>query len=398
MKFFKLIICLLKRWKVLLTLGSVFGFAYCGFVDNGQGTNYTWSASTGTTSDTAAVGGRVSSSGGSSSADGSSSRRSSRSSGSQKKLIIETEDEDQSIDIDDYIEQVAFFYVRRGRCGQVNQIDTFKTCHNACVANSQTTSALNTCKNTCTTASNTCEYQASHTGSGVFYDTDKILTNHHVIEDILTYRKTGKTYFAIYALFENYEGTRKSVDSVEWHDAVADVAMVELESDMPGAVPVRLGALSDLSLLSPVFTIGNPLDLRWVAGQGRIAAYGRSADHADIYHTIRTYGGNSGGGLFDLDSGKLIGLHKANHQDRYLSPSQVADYPTRNFDDDSNIQTYGVGTHVDKIKELITSNRGAVGQNQVHTQSHFGSLDSEGLNQAYSLMVQEVIDTLEVRD
>ncbi len=402
MKFLKIIVSVLKKWKVLLTLGSLLGFAYCGFLEQGLNERALFSSSYPEDTKTERY---------------YSTSRGSGGSRNYRKLTVEKQsDSDLDIDVDDYLEQVAWLYIVAGKCGQSSQITTFKPCFLNCLTNSETNAALQTCITACKTASNTCDYAGVTTGSGVFSATDKVLTNHHVIEKILTYTKDSKHYFSISALAENYEGNRQFVDSIEWHNADSDVAMVELADDIDGAEEVTLGSLDDVSLLSPVFTIGNPLSLQWIAAQGYITGYARSSkrhtgwsqNHGDIYHSIRTFRGNSGGGLFDLESGDLIGLHKASHNDRDYTASEVTAINTRrkkkvlHVDDDANIQTYGIGTHIDRIKELIDSNGGNGGQTgppgNTQTQSHFEDMSDNERRQAYDRIVEFIMDNHERRD
>lgn len=385
-KFFKLMISLCKNWKVLLTLGTLFGFAYCGSVDNVRfsGTDYTWSAST---SENRATGGRVSSSGGSS--IGLVSRRADN--------IDRNIDDNIDVDIDDYLEQAAYFFIRIGRCGQDSQIDAFKTCYNNCVRTSTTIPDFQTCYGTCTTASNTCDFYGSTRGSGFFYDTDKVLTNHHVVEHFLTYTNAGKTYFAISGLVESSQPARQEVASIEWHDEDSDVAMAVLNDDIDGADPVTFGALDDVSLSSPVFTIGNPtiegdtrrLDLKWQAAQGKIIEFGKGDKDFQIHTSIDIWGGNSGGGLFDLETGKIIGiLHSTTW--KQIRRTRLSELVTR-----------GTGTHVDKIKELIDNNGGSSRrQTQVNAQSQqiFADLNRTQKQKAYDLIVRDIIEHLDRRD
>ena len=250
MKFFKLITTLLKNWKVLLTLVSVLGFAYCGSVNSGHRSNYTWSASTSGDYTDTAEGGRVSASGGTSSRT--------RSSRSEKP---------SEVFIDDYLEQAAYFYYLSVKCDQEAKVSTFKGCISACILNSENDAALNICERACETASKTQTHPIpcaviGGSGSGFFYDRDQVLTNHHVIENILyddARNPEDRLFYSIItAFFENYNRAFESVDSIEWHNEAADVAMAELEANIPDADPVELGSLSDVEPNSPVFTIGNP--------------------------------------------------------------------------------------------------------------------------------------------
>ena len=396
MKFFKLITSLLKNWTVLLTLVSVLGFAYCGFVDQGQRTDYTWSASTGIADDTQEEGGRVSASGGTSYGGGGSR---------PKRLILETQDDDPNpdveIDVEDYLEQVAFFYQVWGRCTAQTHAASLKRCYlNNCLQSGQNpddtpAGTFRTCKTQCENSNSNCDLISAGHASGFFYDTDKVLTNRHVIDRVLTYnidsngvrddgayngppgdpKESEGSYFSIISIFENYRGDFELVTSIDWHDKDSDVALAALAGDMPRIDTVTLGSLSDVSLLLPVFTIGNPLSERWIASKGYIT---KESSDDTIYHSIEIYEGNSGGGIFDLETGKIVGIIHS-----YLLTGRP-EY--RRF-----YSIGGLGTHVDKIKELIASNPGGpqTGQ-QVQTQAFFEDMSSDDRTQAYRMVVEHV--------
>ena len=391
MKFFKLIICLLKRWKVLLTLVSVLGFAYCGSVNQGQRADYTWSASTSGDYTGTVEGGRVSQSGGAS--IGSSQSR---------------EKKPSQVLIDNFVEQASYFYTVRGRCTTESQAAVFGPCFLNCLDTHPVNSAeFDTCETACETASPSCEGAGGHLGSGFFYNTDKVLTNHHVVAEKVTYTIDSNGdrsdrfpnqnndpegfYFSIVTLVENHAGTRKNVDSVEWHNRAADVAMTELASDMPGAESVTLGSLRDVTRNSPVFTIGSPRGFKWIASQGEITGSGTgAANNPDffIYTSIQTEGGNSGGGIFDLFTGKIIGIiHSTTWQREQNSRT-------------GRLIRSGRGTDVDKIKELIASNGGGRQSTPpVNTQSQrfFENMSEDDRTQAYRRIVEYVRENYDRR-
>ncbi len=386
MKFLKIIISVVKNWKVLLTLGSLLGFAYCGFVDQGYRADFSYYASTdGITEDTgytSAEGGRVSESGGSSIGFASEA---------DKEFI------GQYIDPDEVLKQVVFVYTLIGICDQSSQKTVFKGCVSDCFPSSDQ-DTLDTCINDCKTASNSCDVLGLKSGSGFFYKTDKILTNRHVIEEIFEYTKNSKFYFSIFTLVENYEGTEGRVQTVAWktnkngENYMEDVALVELADDIDGAEPVELGKLNDVDFDDPVFTVGNPWDEKWILSLGeRTKCNHRNPQDFEICTSADVYGGNSGGGLFDLKTGNIIGIIKQ----KVSGSASISGLRLRRFDPS------GVGTHVDKIKDLIRGNGVSSGgqiPGNAQIQAHFESMSDNERRRSYRMIVNFIKDNLERRD
>lgn len=474
MKFFKVIIFLLKRWKVLLTFGSLVGFAYCGFENQRHFSNFSYQASTGDLSDTAS-GGRVSSSAG-------------FGSGRQRKVIVRG-NLDKEVPIDNYLKQSAFFYARAGVCDTRERAYAFKPCYRACHTNhpplegpptsrnpqfspclddclspfgvcrkacrdkdpplsaddltdclddccspfgverkacrddtslstGQLTICLeslcNPCKKACweedpplsaddladclddcpdDDCQNDCQNDCVNLGvigSGFFYNSKKeLLTNHHVIEGFSApYRETNQNspvynkyvYYAI-SFFEGYKGQMpfKELVRVDWADEDADVAKVTLDGVIPEVEPVTFGDLNDVYVSSPIFTIGHPKvssdkTLYFEVEKGDVVGFGQGAFDYRIYHSIRTYGGNSGGGLFDLATGKIIGIHHSVFSNRKKDA--------------------GVGTHINKIKELIEDPPGGAGRAEIHTPKLFEGMNEQQKQEAYNRLAIDIIENI----
>ena len=447
MKFFKFIISLLKSWKVLLTLVSVLGFAYCGFVDQGQRTDFTYSAST---SDTATEGGRVSGSGGSSS--GRSSRR-------QTEFVFSGGEDAKNFITKDRFKESAIFYQVVGACDKEASADLFAGCFLNCMVDNTLTdlSLKKACVNACeadpdknpSTESGMCKERNIFLGSGFFYKTqDQILTNEHVANEMLIFgikrrNERGlrcsvcpepddwdwcengddddkdacsggfdntdpdcdcdggvhnpwhafkdedcsdpycdKFLFSIISFFEGYRSEGQSdryslVDKVKWWHRDADVAMLTLKTPIETAKPVTLGDLIDVSVGHRIFTIGNPYPeggriMKWQDAKGDIVGFGTGGFNYEIYHSIRTYSGNSGGGLYDSETGKIIGIHHSAYTNR---PNDK-----------------GVGTHINKIEELIKNN----GEDKVSEDAndYFNDAGASVLNIPGGDLTQDAVDSV----
>ena len=98
---------------------------------------------------------------------------------------------------------------------------------------------------------------------------DTVLTNHHVVpEAIGTYTENSKHYYNIFTSIENFSGQSTLLTAVNWYDEDDDVALIQLSESIDADVPT-LGTLSSLKLLDELFTIGNPLGMKWTASKNR---------------------------------------------------------------------------------------------------------------------------------
>ena len=266
-----------------------------------------------------------------------SSRRSSR---TEKTLLLEVET-DEDVDIESYLDKIVYVYLLNSKCGTQAQAGPYKTCVTTCIANHNTPTSISNCISS--TCGNDCEL-LSNIGSGVFYKANQFFTNHHVIKVILTYTATNKYYSNISAIIENNSGDNERISRIVWHNSGADVALVETAQSVPNAEIAILGNLSDIKLLHPLFTIGNPASVKWVASQGHLTKKPpvpvTDCRSDCITHSIPTFSGNSGGPIFDLKTGKLVALHAGTILDRA----------------NNRISHLGFGPHIDKIKSLISSN------------------------------------------
>ncbi len=148
------------------------------------------------------------------------------------------------------------------------------------------------------------EHQKEHgLGSGVVVSNDGIvLTNNHVVDgaDEIKVTTSDKREFAAKVL-----GT----------DAKSDVAVLKLQGDTKGLVPIALGDSSRLRLGDVVLAIGNPFGVGQTITMGIVSAKGRAnvgiAAYEDFIQTDAAINpGNSGGALVDME-GHLVGINTA---------------------------------------------------------------------------------------
>lgn len=151
-------------------------------------------------------------------------------------------------------------------------------------------------------------------GSGVcVYSGGYILTNNHVIEDVLNY---DNYYLSVYL----NNGDEPYYADVLWTNESLDISIIQCEN---GDIPfVNLNdRLIDeteepLQLLEQVIAIGTPLDyslqntctIGYISGLNRYTTADNSIYEHLIQHTASISNGNSGGPLFDM-KGNLIGLN-----------------------------------------------------------------------------------------
>ncbi|HEX4337526.1 MAG TPA: DegQ family serine endoprotease [Polyangiaceae bacterium] len=146
-------------------------------------------------------------------------------------------------------------------------------------------------------------HQEHGLGSGVVVSNDGIvLTNNHVVDgaDEIKVTTADKREFNAKVL-----GT----------DAKSDVAVLKLQGDTKGLVPLAIGDSSRLRLGDVVLAIGNPFGVGQTITMGIVSAKGRAnvgiAAYEDFIQTDAAINpGNSGGALVDME-GHLVGINTA---------------------------------------------------------------------------------------
>jgi 2-alkenal reductase len=147
------------------------------------------------------------------------------------------------------------------------------------------------------------EEQQAGAGTGFIIDQQgRIVTNNHVVEG-------GDAFEVIFA-----DGSKRDV-SLVGTDPISDLAVVQVEGDVPATVP-----LGDSDTLEPgqtVLALGSPLGtFTNTVTQGIVSALGRSLGEGTgrpdltglIQHDAAINPGNSGGPLVDL-RGEVVGVN-----------------------------------------------------------------------------------------
>lgn len=133
-------------------------------------------------------------------------------------------------------------------------------------------------------------------GTGWFIDDHHIVTNEHVVRDMID----GRTEEETGHLLDGTEFDFSVVAAADHQDA--DVALLETEQTAP-YVPPR-GSSSSLSPGQPLIQVGNPQGIgNWVIGLGEYKA----TEYDDIRTEMPSTQGNSGSPLATLD-GTIVGL------------------------------------------------------------------------------------------
>lgn len=151
-------------------------------------------------------------------------------------------------------------------------------------------------------------------GSGVcVYSGGYILTNNHVVSDVLS----NSSYELRVCL--NGESASYYAE-VLWTDASLDIAIIQCQNGNIPFVKIQDRLIDEtvpsLQLLEPVIAIGTPLDYSlqnsctygYVSGLNRYSTADNNVYEHLIQHTASISKGNSGGPLFDMQ-GNLVGLN-----------------------------------------------------------------------------------------
>ncbi len=151
-------------------------------------------------------------------------------------------------------------------------------------------------------------------GSGVcVYSGGYILTNNHVVSDVLS----NSSYELRVCL---NGGSTSYYAEVLWTDASLDIAIIQCQNGNIPYVTMQDRVIDKttelLQLLEPVIAIGTPLDFSlqnsctygYISGLNRYTTADNNVYEHLIQHTASISKGNSGGALFDMQ-GNLVGLN-----------------------------------------------------------------------------------------
>jgi S1-C subfamily serine protease len=146
-------------------------------------------------------------------------------------------------------------------------------------------------------------------GSGFIVAQDRIVTNHHVAEDMAI----ADVVFS--------DGTSSKVSGVVCDSDAEDLVVLEAKTNNLAASP--LGDESTLQQGDAVFAIGAPKGLELTLTNGIVSAFRNMGSRFLIQSTAAIWHGSSGGPLFS-DQGKVVGITSAFFADApgiYLSVS-----------------------------------------------------------------------------
>ena len=142
-------------------------------------------------------------------------------------------------------------------------------------------------------------------GSGFVYDYEgHIVTNYHVVEDVVTIQVTF------------LDGNISGADVVGV-DPYSDLAVIKVDSGVTTLFPVVLGNSSELVVGEPVAAVGNPFGLSDTITVGVVSALGRELQAPGDYLIVDVIQvdaainpGNSGGPLVNF-IGQVVGVNTA---------------------------------------------------------------------------------------
>jgi serine protease Do len=147
------------------------------------------------------------------------------------------------------------------------------------------------------------EREVKSLGSGVIVTAaGRVLTNSHVVKD-------AKDIKVVLADGNEYEAKVVGIDPK------SDLAVVQMEGDLPKLTPIQWGDSSKLRVAEMVLAVGNPFGVGQAVTMGIVSAKGRAnmriVEYEDFIQTDAAINpGNSGGALIDMD-GKLVGINTA---------------------------------------------------------------------------------------
>ncbi len=215
-------------------------------------------------------------------------------------------------------------------------------------------------------------------GSGVFIAKDKIVTNHHVIanfkegDGIIIRQSDGSTFYATGILVS---------------DPAHDLAILQFDSKNQTVVVASIGDSEKVRQGQEVYAIGSPQGLVNTVTKGIISntslPKGKLAPEVNAFqHDASMDHGSSGGGLFTVSDGKLIGINyailaegkqQANFSipTKYLEKLLGINSVKTSFSKDKKIitkfkKTYGSKTMVEGADDLMIAGGSGVDLHKMH--------------------------------
>lgn len=162
-------------------------------------------------------------------------------------------------------------------------------------------------------------------GAGRGHET-LLLTAWHVVRDIQE-ELPGRSPPVPVTLYDQDGRRRRETARPLVHDAGLDLAVLRLNTDEPvphGAILPTREELRELDVFDPVVAVGCPLGNDPIPTGGQIAETDHRID-GESYWMISapTYIGNSGGGIFDARSSRLIGIFSKIYTYGHLRPAVI---------------------------------------------------------------------------
>ena len=159
------------------------------------------------------------------------------------------------------------------------------------------------------------DYESTGEGSGIVYTSDGyIITNYHVIEDMLTSSGESNPNSTL-IVYLNQDTSKEYEGTVIGYDQSSDLAVIKIDAD--GLTPIEIGDSDSISVGDIAIAIGNPggLDFMGSTSQGIISGLNRTIQTEGSYENLKLIQtdaainpGNSGGALCDIN-GRLIGVN-----------------------------------------------------------------------------------------
>lgn len=138
-----------------------------------------------------------------------------------------------------------------------------------------------------------------------------ILTAYHVIKDDFASEGAKKPRSIEVDFFAEGRQKRRALASIVAVEVPWDLALLKISGEVL-AKPARLATpneAAEAGVLAPVLALGCPLGYPPMPSRGSVASVGKDFDGRPFWMiTAPTIFGNSGGGVFDGESGRLLGL------------------------------------------------------------------------------------------
>jgi len=180
---------------------------------------------------------------------------------------------------------------------------------------------------------------SSTVGSGVLLESQRVesgptvqtyrtlvMTAWHVVRDIRADAGNDDTPIPVYIYAP--DGTReRHTATLLIHNVALDVALLDLNTDRRQTYGARLAARARVQtpkVFQPIYAAGCPLGNDPIPTRGQIAASKHQVDGSDYWMiSAPTYIGNSGGGVYDEATHRLLGIFSKIYTHGNLRPTVI---------------------------------------------------------------------------